>query len=147
MAKKRLHRLGYAVWTPSSLKLQSADWIRLESALGRTLDDSQRAAVLTATCHYLETEGMEHSAPFVRDEAGWLQKLRVEAAELRDLIGSAPARDRAARHGLAEVQVTLDNLAQRVGAPPCDLSTLAVWLGAAVESVERRRTKEAEDGG
>jgi hypothetical protein len=146
MPQKRSPRLPYARWTPELFDFRLDDWSRLEAALGRAIDAGQRAHIVGLVRKYLKMEGKERAAPTVRDEAAWLDKLRDAAANLRNLVETVPICNPAARYGLAEIQLTLDHLTRQAGAPNCDLSTLATWLGPAVDLVKRRKDKDASDG-
>ena len=144
MARKRLARLPTAMWTPATVDWGGA-WPRLEKALGCALSDDQRARISEAVGEYLKVEGRERAAPFVRDEAAWLAKLRAVAHDLHEVVEVEPARDHAARHGLAEVDASLDSILRQAGQPAASLIAVGAWLTIAIEAVERRQ-RPSDDG-
>jgi hypothetical protein len=145
MAKQRLPRLSYAVWSDGEpFTFTPEDWARCEAALGVTLDDGRRAAILDAVGAYLGDVGKEASAPLASDEAKWLERLRNVAGGLHALVDVAKVIGSAERSALGEIQAALNGI---MAEPPAfELATLPAWLNAAIDKVQSRRAFEAETG-
>ncbi|PNG25698.1 hypothetical protein CR492_12325 [Methylocella silvestris] len=113
------------------------DWNRLEQALGRTLSSDQRAAVNAIATEYMLLEGAERTAPFKKDRDRWIDNLREIANTLESNLIQAPCHDRAARDGLAEVQIAFDKISLAAYGTTLPLEDVASFLKSAVAACDR----------
>lgn len=99
--------------------------------------------ILDAVRAYLRDVAKEAAAPLAKNELAWLERLRTVTGDLQALVGEAKIGS-AERSGLAEVQAALNSLMVQPSA--FDLMMAPVWLAAAVDRVQDRRKREAENG-
>lgn len=145
--RSRLDRLNFAKWAPAKLAISPVDWTELEKALGRELTAEQRGEISEIAGAYAAGEGMERAAPFVRDEAEWFRDFQKVAGELHRLTVEVPARSRAARSGVIEVQLKLDALLIAVCGQSFSIEQIALFLGPAISKAkDRRRPPGIEEG-
>jgi hypothetical protein len=134
MRKRRLPRLGTAIWTASPGG--QFDWAALEKAIGNPFTPAQREEIAKLVRHYLLLEGAERAAPFKRDRDSWLYRLDDVARSLQDILTRRPMLDRASRDGYAEVKMRFDKIAREACGHTLPLDYVAAFLVSAVEAAD-----------
>ena len=135
MRKRRLPRLGTAIWT--ARPVAKLIGLRLRKAIGNSFTPAQREEIAKLIRDYLLLEGAERAAPSKRDRDSWLDRLYDVAQSLQDILTRMPMHDRAHRDGYAEVQTRFNEIARAAYGHTLPLDLTAAFLVSAVEAANQ----------